>query len=87
VVGAIIWLVLAGYNNNYTEPPQEAVTNTTEENQSELEVEEIEQPDVLSDEFLLLDDQKKKIEKVKESQDVQEGIEPVQLEIPAIDVK
>jgi sortase A len=87
VVGAIIWLVLAGYNNNYTEPAQEAVTNTTEEKQSDLEVEEMEKPDVLSDEFLLLEDQKKKIEKAKESQEFQEGIEPVQLEIPAIDVK
>ncbi|MFK3960439.1 class F sortase [Guptibacillus hwajinpoensis] len=85
VVGAIIWLVLAGYNN-YTEPG----TNTAvekEQTNAELEVEEIEKPDVLSDEFLLLDDQKNKIEEAKESQNVQEGMEPVQVEIPAIDVK
>ena len=85
VVGAIIWLVLAGYNN-YTEP----VMNTAveqEQTNAGLEVEEIEKPDVLSDEFLLLDDQKKKIEKAKESQNVQEGMEPIQVEIPAIDVK
>ncbi|MGG1686679.1 sortase domain-containing protein [Pseudalkalibacillus sp. NRS-1564] len=85
VVGAIIWLVLAGYNN-YAEP----VTNTAvekEQTNAALELEEIEKPDVLSDEFLLLDDQKKKIEEAKESQNVQEGMEPVQVEIPAIDVK
>ncbi|WP_273851501.1 class F sortase [Guptibacillus spartinae] len=87
VVGAIIWLVLAGYNN-YVEPEtvQELETNSSEETQSNIDVEEMEKPDVLSDEFLLLDDQKEKIEKAKASQDVQEGIEPVQLEIPAIDV-
>ena len=92
IVGAIIWLVLAGYNNNYVEPEpaEDLETNTAvqeKQTASEVEVEEIEKPDVLSDEFLLLDEQKKKIEKAKEYQEVQEGMEPVQLEIPAIDVK
>ncbi|KMM37084.1 class F sortase [Guptibacillus hwajinpoensis] len=89
IIGVIIWLVLAGYNNNYanTEQVEEAMNEVVKEAQtSEVNVEEVEKPDVLSDEFLLLDSQKEKIEQAKKVQNTQEGINPVKVEIPAIDV-
>ncbi|MGA9287618.1 MAG: sortase [Anaerobacillus sp.] len=92
IVGAIIWLVLAGYNNNYVDPEPVHEINTkadVEETQStsEIAVKEVEKPDVLSDEFLLLDSQKEKIKEAKKAQDTEEGIVPVKVEIPSIDVK
>ncbi|WP_286170852.1 class F sortase [Bacillus sp. NTK071] len=89
VIGSIIWLILAGYNNNYAnpEPMQETMNEEVLEAQtSEIDVAEVEKPDVLSDEFLLLDSQKEKIEQAKKVQNTKEGISPVKVEIPAIDV-
>ncbi len=91
IVGAIIWLVLAGYNNNYADPEPVHETNKkadVEETQltSEIAVKEVEKPDVLSDEFLILDSQKEKIEEAKKVQDTEEGIIPVKVEIPSIEV-
>ncbi|WP_347548887.1 sortase [Pseudalkalibacillus hwajinpoensis] len=89
IVGVIIWLVLAGYNNNFAADPavpaDEPVESQTQlELEPEKELEEVKKPDTLSDE---IDAQKDKIKAAKDAEkDTEEGIVPVKIDIPAIDV-
>lgn len=77
ITGAIIFLLITGYTNNYgtkAEPPPEPVKKVELENDSDIAYDKVKQ---------LIDENSKKAVAASE----EEGIRPVTVEIPSLDVK